>query len=174
VTKRARSRLPILGFGIGLATMPACTPTNWDKPNATQADFNRDSAQCRLLARGMNLGDFYAQGSASFVAGAALGNAIGTATNQAATYRDCMLAVGYTPQASGAASYGSESSPDAYSCGSQHPCPVPASSPTAEPTEECRVYRAVVDGRQSTEESLVELVRRCQESLASSPRREPP
>jgi hypothetical protein len=139
VTVRPRRRLPILGLGIGLATMPACAPTIWDKPNATQADFDRDSARCRLLARGMNPGDFYAQGSASFVAGAALGNAVGTAPNQAATYRDCMIAVGYTPQASGAASYGSESSPEAYSCGSQHPCPEPASFPKAEGTEECRV-----------------------------------
>jgi hypothetical protein len=151
---------PILG---------ACAPTIWDKPDATQTDFNRDSARCRLLARGMNPGDFYAQGSASFVAGAALGNAIGTAANQTATYRDCMMAVGYTPRASGAASYESEPSPNAYSCGSQHPCPAPASPPKVEASEECRVYRAVVDGRQSTEESLVELARRCRESLASSP-----
>ena len=154
----------------GSFILAACAPTIWDKPDATQADFDRDSARCRLLARGMNPGDFYAQGSASFVAGAALGNAIGTAANQATTYRDCMIAVGYTPRASGAASYGPEPSPDAYSCGSQHPCPVPDSSPKAEATEECRVYRAVVDGRQSNEESLVELARRCRDSLAHSPR----
>jgi hypothetical protein len=79
----------------------ACAPTIWDKQGATQADFNQDSARCRLLARGMNLGDFYAQGSPGFVAGAALGNAVGTAANQAATYRDCMMATGYTPRASG-------------------------------------------------------------------------
>ena len=47
----------------------ACAPTIWDKPGATQADFNQDGARCRLLARGMNPGDFYAQGSPSFVAG---------------------------------------------------------------------------------------------------------
>jgi|SRR5271155_88784 len=149
----------------GFFILAACAPTIWDKPGATQADFNQDSARCRLLARGMNPGDFYAQGSASFVAGAALGNAVGTAANQAATYRDCMMAVGYTPQSSGAASYEPESSsPDAYSCGSQHPCQVPASSPKPEASEDCRVYRAVVDGRQSTEGSLVELARRCRES----------
>ena len=84
---------PILG---------ACAPTIWDKPEATQADFNQDSARCRLLARGMNPGGFYAQGSAEFVAGAALGNAIGTAANQGATYRDCMMATGYTPRGAGA------------------------------------------------------------------------
>jgi hypothetical protein len=74
----------------------------FDKVGATQADFNQDSAKCRLVARGMNPGDFYAQGSAQFVAGAAVGNAIGTAINQRETYKDCMMAVGYTmerPQA---------------------------------------------------------------------------
>jgi len=81
----------------------ACAPTIWDKPGATQADFNQESAQCRLLARGMNSGGFYAQGSPSFVAGAALNNALGTAANQVATYRDCMMALGYTPQELGAA-----------------------------------------------------------------------
>jgi hypothetical protein len=46
----------------------------------------------------MNPGDFYAQGSAQFVAGAAIGNAVGTAVGQAATYKDCMMASGYTPR----------------------------------------------------------------------------
>jgi hypothetical protein len=50
----------------------------------------------------MNPGDFYAEGSPKFVASAAIGNAIGTAVNQAATFSDCMMAVGYTPR-SGAA-----------------------------------------------------------------------
>ena len=43
-----------------------------------------------MVARGLNSGDFYAQGTPGFVASAALGNAIGTAANQRATYRDCM------------------------------------------------------------------------------------
>jgi hypothetical protein len=139
----------------------ACAPTIWDKPGATQADFNQDSGRCRLLARGMNPGDFYAQGSPSFVAGAALGNALGTAANQVATYRDCMMALGYTPQEGGAVT--GEGAPPS-SCGSQHPCEVPASPPQAERTEECRVYRAVVDGRQTSDVSLVDLARRCRES----------
>jgi hypothetical protein len=90
----AASLPPLLG---------ACAPTIWDKPDATQADFNQDSARCRLLVRGMNPGGFYAQGSAQFVAGAALGNTLGTAANQRATYRDCMMATGYAPRASGGA-----------------------------------------------------------------------
>jgi hypothetical protein len=140
----------------------ACAPTIWDKPGATQADFNQDGARCRLLARGMNPGDFYAQGSPSFVAGAALGNALGTAANQVATYRDCMMALGYTPQEGGAVT-GERASPS--SCGSQHPCDVPAAPPQAARTEECRVLQTVNDGRQHLEVSLVELTRRCRESL---------
>ena len=101
---------------LGSLILGACAPTIWDKPGATQADFNQDSARCRLLARGMNPGDFYAQGSTSFVAGAALGNAIGTAANQGATYRDCMLAIGYTPQASGDTA-GDDASGPPRSCG---------------------------------------------------------
>ena len=92
-----------------------CAPMVFDKPGATQADFSEDSAKCRLMARGMNPGGFYAQGSASFVAGAAVGNAIGTAANQRATYKDCMMAAGYTvesPQVQALREAQSRSSPD--------------------------------------------------------------
>src|SRR5208282_1493025 len=92
-------RIVVKCAALGFLILAACAPTIWDKSHATQADFNKDSARCRLLARGMSPGDFYAQGSANFVAGAALGNTIGTAANQAATYRDCMMATGYTPRA---------------------------------------------------------------------------
>lgn len=94
-----RNGLILLAAALALG---GCAPMVFDKPGATQVDFNQDSAKCRLVARGMNPGDFYAQGSASFVAGAALGNAIGTAANQRETYKDCMMAAGYTlesPQA---------------------------------------------------------------------------
>ncbi|MBV9583848.1 MAG: DUF4189 domain-containing protein [Alphaproteobacteria bacterium] len=83
--------------------MAACAPTIWDKPGATQAEFNRDSGRCRLLARGMNSGDFYAEGSPKFVAAAAVGNAVGPAINQQETYHDCMMAVGYSPRSSASA-----------------------------------------------------------------------
>ena len=59
---------------------------------------------------------FYAQGSVSFVAGAALGNAIGTAANQVATYRDCMMATGYTPRAANAEGDDTASGPPGH-CG---------------------------------------------------------
>jgi hypothetical protein len=89
------NKLKAIAFGC-LAT--GCAPTIWDKPGGTQAQFNQESARCQLVAQGMNSGDFYAQGSQSFVAGAALGNAIGTAIGTAATYRNCMMATGYTPR----------------------------------------------------------------------------
>ena len=73
----------------------------------------------------MNPADFHAQGSTSFVAGAALGDAIGTAANQGATYRDCMLAIGYTPQTSGDTAGDGASGPPR-SCGGGLACPTHA------------------------------------------------
>lgn len=90
-----QKKLIVLVAGLSIA---GCAPTIWDKPGGTQAEFNQENARCRLVARGMNSGDFYAQGSPGFVAGATIGNAIGTAINTAATYRDCMMAIGYTPR----------------------------------------------------------------------------
>jgi hypothetical protein len=83
---------------VGCLVLVACAPTVWDKPGITQGQFNQDNARCRLVARGMNSGDFYAEGKPAFVAGAAIGNAVGAAINTAATYHDCMMAEGYTPQ----------------------------------------------------------------------------
>jgi hypothetical protein len=93
-------RSNIVGLVVSIVCMAGCAPTIWDKPGATQADYNRDSARCRILARGMNSGDFYAEGSPKFVAAATVGNAIGTAINRQETFHDCMMAVGYTPRAS--------------------------------------------------------------------------
>jgi len=76
----------------------SCAPIVWDNPNVTQDQFNRDNARCRLIARGMNPGNFAAEGKPAFVAGAALGNAIGTAIATRETYKDCMEAQGYTPR----------------------------------------------------------------------------
>jgi len=94
---------------VTLFILATCAPTVWQKPDATTADFTQDSARCRLLARSMNSGDFYAEGSPKFVAAATVGNALGTAIGQHATYEDCMMAVGYTPHRaalSGPLSYG--------------------------------------------------------------------
>lgn len=100
-----------LAFAAGFVfTASACTLITWDKQGATQAEFNQDNAKCRLLARGMNPGGFYAQGSPQFVAGAAVGNAIGTAMNQRETYRDCMNMQGYSERGASAAAASASSS----------------------------------------------------------------
>src|ERR1700730_2562605 len=96
-------RRKIVALVASIACIAGCAPTIWDKPGATQADFTRDSARCRILARGMNSGDFYAEGSPKFVAAATVGNAIGTAINRQETFHDCMMAVGYSPRVSNAA-----------------------------------------------------------------------
>lgn len=108
----------IARFLIALALLgtAACTPTEWDKPGATKAQFIQDSARCRLMARGMNGGGFSAEGSARFVAVAALGSAIGTAIDRAATVNDCLMADGYTPR--------SASSPQAQSLNGSTPSEV--------------------------------------------------
>jgi hypothetical protein len=103
--------LPIAIIGAVLFVLGGCAPIVWDKPSGTQAEFNVDNARCRMVARGLNPGGFVAAGSTEFVAGAALGNAIGTAANQRATYRDCMEMQGYAEHGGAAAaeaSYQSE------------------------------------------------------------------
>jgi hypothetical protein len=90
-------RLLPFAIALGLA-VAGCGPVIWDKPGVSQAEFSQEDAQCRLVARGMNSGEFYAEGSQSFVAGAAVGNAVGTAVATRATYKDCMMAKGYSEE----------------------------------------------------------------------------
>jgi hypothetical protein len=58
------------------------------------ADFEVAKAQCSLMARHGGSG-FAAYGSANFVAGAALGNAIGESVRTQQDFNDCMLAGGW-------------------------------------------------------------------------------
>ena len=87
---------------VACLTLTGCGHT-WVKPGATQTDFSRDAARCRLMARGMSAGGFAALGSPGYVAGATLGYGIGSAIRQQSNYDDCMMAVGYTPQSSASA-----------------------------------------------------------------------
>jgi hypothetical protein len=120
-----------------VAALVGCVPTIWDKPGATQAEFNVDNARCRLLARGMSPGDFYAQGTPQFVAGASVGNAISTAAAQTANYKDCMMVLGYTPRGQGTAPEG--------------PAPQAGSATIlASPDEECRSLQALVEQRRQS------------------------
>jgi hypothetical protein len=57
------------------------------------ADFEPAKARCSLLARHSG-GDFAATGSESYVAGAALGHAIGESVRTQQDFNDCMLASG--------------------------------------------------------------------------------
>lgn len=108
---------------VACAVLAGCAPTIWDKPGGSQAEFNQDSAKCRLLARGMNPGEFYAQGSPGFVSGATVGNALGTAIAQDSTYQDCMMAVGYTPRERGAShSQADDTGIQTSSCRPGEPC----------------------------------------------------
>ena len=72
-----------------------CVAHSWAPgPGMSAADFPRAKAQCELFARGQG-GGFYAQGSPNFVAGAALGAAIGQSIRQQNDFNDCMLANGW-------------------------------------------------------------------------------
>jgi hypothetical protein len=109
-------RIPTITAAIACLALAGCAPIIWDKPGITQAGFDQDNARCRLIARGMNPGAFYAQGTPQFVAGAAAGNAVATAVNQRETYRDCMVLQGYTER--GSATVAADTSPGAGSSGS--------------------------------------------------------
>jgi hypothetical protein len=76
------------------ASLSACSTTFEAPPGASDTQIQAQSAKCRLFARQGERG-FVAFGSQSYVAGAALGNAIGNAVRAAADYKDCMIASGF-------------------------------------------------------------------------------
>lgn len=63
-------------------------------PGMSAADFDAGKARCSLMARHSGSG-FVAYGSPNFVAGAALGNAIGESVRTQQDFNDCMLATGW-------------------------------------------------------------------------------
>lgn len=77
-----------------VVALAGCAPMTFNKPGATQAEFGADSAQCRFMARNMQTG-YVAVGSPAFVAGAAIGNAIGNGVAVRQNYKDCMEMKGY-------------------------------------------------------------------------------
>jgi hypothetical protein len=78
-------------------SLTACAPISWDKPGATQAEFNADNYACNAQARALSPGGGYAEGSVGFVVAATLVSAVATAADRASIYHDCMTAHGYTP-----------------------------------------------------------------------------
>src|SRR5208337_2555326 len=78
-------------------SVSACAPTIYAPgPGVNAATFEPTKAQCSLMARHAG-GSFAAYGDANYVAGAALGNAIGEAIRTQEDFSDCMKASGWMP-----------------------------------------------------------------------------
>lgn len=75
-------------------SLGGCVSHTWVAGPDVHATFEEQSAQCRMIARHGGSG-FYASGSPSFVAGAAIGDAIGNAVQANADFNDCMAANGW-------------------------------------------------------------------------------
>ena len=67
---------------VASVALGACAPTIWDKPGASQADFNRDSYACQRDA--ISLG------------GVAYGYGVVQRHPDLGVYRMCMTAAGYS------------------------------------------------------------------------------
>lgn len=76
------------------ASLGGCVSHTWVPGPDVHATFEEQTAQCRIIARHGGSG-FYASGSASYVAGVAIGNAIGNAIQANADFNDCMAANGW-------------------------------------------------------------------------------
>jgi hypothetical protein len=75
-----------------------CAPGQWAPgPSGTSGAFEPTKAQCSLAARHGGSG-FAAAGSQNFVAGAALGYAVGEVIRTQADFSDCMKANGWVPE----------------------------------------------------------------------------
>jgi hypothetical protein len=78
-----------------LLSLGGCVSHNWAPgPGMNAGDFGPARARCSLLARHSGSG-FSAYGSASYVAGAALGHAIGESIRANQDFNDCMEATGW-------------------------------------------------------------------------------
>jgi hypothetical protein len=81
-------------FALALASS-ACVPAHtWVPGPGATADFETTKGRCSLMARHSG-SDFVAVGSESYVAGAAVGHAIGEANRTQADFNDCMSASGW-------------------------------------------------------------------------------
>jgi hypothetical protein len=76
------------------ASLGGCVSHTWVPGPDAHKTFEEQTARCRILARHGGSG-FYASGSASYVAGVAIGNAIGNAIQANADFNDCMAASGW-------------------------------------------------------------------------------
>jgi hypothetical protein len=81
-------------FAVPLILAGCATHTWAPGPSVSSVDFEPTKARCSIMARNGGSG-FAASGSASFVAGAALGAAIGNAIKANHDFNDCMEASGF-------------------------------------------------------------------------------
>jgi hypothetical protein len=79
----------ILALSLG-----GCVSHTWVPGPDVHATFEEQSAQCSMIARHGGSG-FAASGSPGYVAGVAIGNAIGNAVQANADFNDCMAANGW-------------------------------------------------------------------------------
>jgi hypothetical protein len=81
---------------LALTLVAACQPINYvPGPGATMPQ-GQAMGQCKLAALNSDRG-YMAMGNSYYVAGAALGNALGNAARSYATYNACMEAQGFIP-----------------------------------------------------------------------------
>lgn len=85
-------------------------PIIWDKPGASQDQFNRDNGECYQMAQvytpprsapqpqGQMVSGYYVAPSWSQQLGAALGNSPGGYSTNQNQYAGCMQSRGYTPR----------------------------------------------------------------------------
>jgi Prokaryotic membrane lipoprotein lipid attachment site len=124
---------------VAVTMLSGCAPMTFAPgPGMDASNFEPDSAQCRLFARG-NTPGYMVVGSQQFVSNYAAGAAIGGAVRQRADYRDCMEAKGWILQSS-ASPQPTPSPPDATDwqllryCASEHNAePVCHTAPSRSP-----------------------------------------
>jgi hypothetical protein len=75
--------------------LAGCAKTYVPIAGVPQANFEQSKAQCSIIARHGGTG-FFAAGDPNFVAGAAVGNAVGNAVTAHQDFSDCMTMHGWT------------------------------------------------------------------------------
>jgi hypothetical protein len=81
---------------IPIAGLCACASDEHWQRIGPGLELAQAQAYCDTASMGVGTG-VYAQGSPAFVAGAALGGAVGTAIAQARVYHNCMILQGWQP-----------------------------------------------------------------------------
>jgi len=98
IDKFVAARMPSAAYALLVSAvigLSGCAQHTWiPGPGRSASEFEPTSAQCRMAARNGG-GGFVAVGRPAFVAGAALGNAIGQGIRAQNDFNDCMSASGF-------------------------------------------------------------------------------